>query len=222
MAEEYLKADEREHAAQTGNLMAGFDWTEVSIIEFLHGVSQSFEEQVSETTVSIVSCQEQEQSFRESTERDDEVDEIYVNSKNERYIIINGDVRKLYSKRPPAVESMTLAQFATRYYKKRRDQNAVIDPNTDIGQESDEPIVGGETRAPTAMKLSNKIIMKKRSDRSKPIPLLLPLNTLDDYGHRLLFQPWRTAADLIIESTEEGKVQQTQNRLALFPMSIFS
>ena len=223
MAQEHLKADEREHAAQTESLMAGFDWLEVSILGFLHGVSSmGFEEQVSEATVSIISSLEEEQSFRESTDRDEEVDDVFVNSKNENYIIINGDLRKLYAKRPPALESMTMAQFATQYYKKRREQNAVVDPNTDIGQESNEPIVGGDIRAPTFMKLSNKIIMKKRSDRSNPIPLLLPLNTLDDYGHRILFQPWRTAAELIIASTEEEKVQQKQNRLALFPMSIFS
>ena len=94
--------------------------------------------------------------------------------------------------------------------------------NADIGQESNETIVGGETCAPTSMKLSNKIIMKKRSDRSKPISLLLPLNTLDDYGQCLLFQPWRTAAELIIESTEEGKVKQKPNQLPLFQIRIFS
>ena len=150
------------------------------------------------------------------------MDDIFVNSKNESYIITNGDLRKLYSKRPPALESMTLAQFATRYYKKRQERNAVIDPNTDIGQQSNEPIVGGEGGAPTFVKLSNKIIMKKRSDRSKPIPLLLPLYTLDNYGQRLLFQPWRTAAELNLESSEDEKVQQKQNQRALFPRSIFS
>ena len=117
---------------------------------------------------------------------------------------------------------MTLAQFATQYYEKRREQTAVIDPNSDIGQASNEAIVGGETAAPTFVKLSNKIIMKKRSDRSKPIPLLLPLNTLDEYGDRLLFLPWRTAAELNVKSTAEEKVQQKRNRLALFPRSVFS
>ena len=222
LTEEYLTVDTREHGSHSERLMAGFDWTEVSTLEFLHGLSiANFEEQVSETTVAIMTNQEEEQSFRESTEKDEEVDDVFVNSKDERYIIINGDIRKLYSKRPPAVESMTLAQFTTQYYKKRREQNAVIDPNTNIGQESNDPIVGGETRAPTFMKLRNQIIMKKRSARSQPIPLLLPLNTLDDYGQHLLFQPWRTAADLLEENTEEDKLQQKQNRLALFPRSIF-
>ena len=223
LVEEYLVHDIGQHASQSERLMAGFDWTEVSILEFLHGVSiQNYEEQVSETTVSIMSNQEEEQSFRESTEKDEEVDDVFVNSKNENFIIVNGDIRKLYSKRPPAVENMILAQFATQYYKKRREQKAVMDPNTDIGQESNEPIVGGDTGAPMFMKLSNKIIMKKRSDKSKPIPLLLPFNTLSDYSQRLLFQPWRLAAELYAESTDEDKVQQKQNRLALFPRSIFS
>ena len=223
MSDEYLVDDIREHASQTEGLMAGFDWTEVSILQFLHGVSKAnYEEQVSETTVSIMSSQAEEQCFRESTEKDEEVDDIFVNSKNENYIIMNGDIRKLYSKRPPAVESMILAQFATRYYKKRREQKAIIDPNTDIGQESNEPIVGGQASAPMFLKLSNRIIMKKRSEKSKPIPLLLPLNTINDYGKRLLFQPWRTATELVAESTEEQKVQQKQNQLALFPRSIFS
>ena len=222
MTEEFLIDDIRENASQSEMLMAGIDWTEVSILEFLHGVSiANYEEQASETTISILSIQEEEQSYRESTEKDEEVDDVFVNSKNESYIIINGDIRKLYSKRPPAVESMTLAQFATRYYKKRREQKATVDPNTDIGQESNEPIVGGETGAPMFLKLSNKIIMNKRSDRSKPIPLLLPSNTLDDFGQRLLFQPWRTAEELMAERTEEDKVQQKQNRLALYPRSIF-
>ena len=106
--------------------------------------------------------------------------------------------------------------------KKQHLQKAVINPQTDIGQETNEPIVGGETGAPTFVKLSNKIIMKKRSERSKPIPLLLPSNTLDAYGQRLLFQPWRTEAELNLESTEEEKEQQKQNRLALFPRSVFS
>ena len=223
MTEEFLEAEARNHVEHTDRLMAGFAWTEVSILEFLHGVSNAnHEEQVSETTVSINACQEEEQSFKESTEKDEEVDDIFVNSKNERYIIANGDICKLYSKRPPAVESMTLAQFATRYYKKQHGQKAVINPQTDIGPESNEPIVGGEAGAPTFVKLSNKIIMKKRSERSKPIPLLLPSNTLDAYGQHLLFQPWRTEAELNVESTEEEKVQQKQNRIALFPRSVFS
>ena len=135
---------------------------------------------------------------------------------------MNGDLRKLYAKRPPAVESMTLAQFATCYYRKHHTQKTVIDPHTDIGQDSNEQIVGGDSQAPLCMKLSNKIIMVKRSEKSRFIPLLLPSTDLDEYGERVLFQPWRTAAELIQGSTEEDKVQQKQNRLALFPMSIFS
>ena len=105
---------------------------ENTIISWIPGSKRNYEEQVSEPTVSINSSQEEEQGFRESTEKDEEVDDVFVNRKNESYIIINSDLRKLYAKRPPAMESMTLAQFATRYYKKRSSQNAVINPDTGI------------------------------------------------------------------------------------------
>ena len=213
LTEEYLLDGTREH---------DFDWTEVSILEFLHGVSKSsYEDPVSEATVSIIASPEEEQSFRESTEKDQEVDDVFANQKNEHFVIINSDLRKLYTKRPPAVESMTMAQFATSYIKKDKRQKAVIDPRTDIGQQSNEAIVGGETQAPLCMKLSNKIIMKKRSEKSKPIPLLLYTNSLDDYGERLMFQPWRSSTELVLASTAEEKLQQKQNRLTLFPASFF-
>ena len=223
LTREHLQAENGEKAAQTDRLMAGLAWTEISMLEFLHGVSKgNYEEQVSEPTVSINSNQEEEQSFRDSTEKDEEVDDVFVNSKNESYIIINSDLRKLYSKRPPAMESMTLAQFATRYYKKQGSQKAVINPATGIGPESNEQIVGGETFAPKFMKLSNNIIMKKRTENAKHIPLLLPSNTLDGYGQRMLFQPWRNTRELLTESTDEEKVQQQQNLLTLFPRSTFA
>ena len=81
--------------------------------------------------------------------------------------------------------------------------------------------MGGEGRAPLSMKLSNTVIMKKRSEKSKPVPLLLRSNTLDSYGERLLFQPWRSAEELHQKQTEEDKERQKQNRLQLFPMAIF-
>ena len=37
------------------------------------------------------------------------------NRKNESFIIINGDIQKLYSKWPLALESMILGHFATQY-----------------------------------------------------------------------------------------------------------
>ena len=223
LTEEHLTADNRQHAMQTERLMAGFGWAEVSILEFLHGVSKAnYEDLVSETTVSIIASPEEEHSFRESNENDEEVDDVFVNRKNENFIIINSALRKLYTKRPPAVEIMTLAEFATNYYRKHKRQKAVIDPETDIGQQSNETIAGGETRAPLSMKLSNKIIMKKRSDKSRPIPLLLYANSLDEYGERMLFQPWRCSTELTLASTAEEKMQQKRNRLTLFPTSFFS
>ena len=71
------------------------------------------------------------------------------------------------------------------------------------------------------MKLSNNVIMKKRTEKTKPVPLLLRSNTLDSYGERMLFQPWRNAEELLQPQSEEDKEKQKQNRLELFPMAIF-
>ena len=71
------------------------------------------------------------------------------------------------------------------------------------------------------MKLANGIILKKREEKNLPVPMLLPSNTLDKYGERMLFTPWRTLEELLREDTEEEDQQIKENRLALFPMSKF-
>ena len=193
------------------------------MLQFLHGLSQAnYEEPVSQATISIKASQEQERCFTRSDEKDEEIDDIYINRKNQSYIIMNGDMKKLYSKRPAGKpEEMTFAHFLISYYKKKSHQKATINPDTDVGTDSGETIVGGQGRMPTCMKLSNKAILMKRSQEARPVPLLLGSNSLDAYGARLLFQPWRQLEELSEESTEDEKYMQKQNRLALFPMSNF-
>ena len=204
-------------------IMAGYAWKEISILKFLDGVSRDkFEEPVSQAIVTVITSQEDEVNFKDSDEKDEECDEVFTNSKKETFIISNGDLRKLYAKRPPAMELMTFAEFVISYYRKTSRQQAIIDPNSGIGEESGQLIVGGgNLRAPVSMKLSNTIIMKRRSVKSMPVPLLLRNNTLDSYGERMLFQPWRTVEELVQNQEEEDKEQQKQNRLKIFPMSIF-
>ena len=202
--------------------MAGYGWTQISVLRFLHEVSQaSFEELVSQATITLISSQEQELSFKESNERDEVCDDIFTNEKNESYIIINGDLRKLYAKRPRSMEAMTFAQFVISYYRLRSYQRAAVDAQSNVGGESGEPVVGGASMAPLFIKLSNNIIMKKRADGSRLVPVLQPSHTLDNYAERMLFQPWRTAEELTEIVSEEEKVQQRQNRLALFPLGVF-
>ena len=132
---------------------------------------------------------------------------------------MNGDMRKLYAKRPAALQPMTFAQFVISFYRLRAGQNCVLDPQTDIGGESEEQIVGGDSRVPLCLKLSNNIIMKKRTEKIRPVPLLL--NSLDTYGQRMMFQPWRSLDELLVEESEDDVERRRQNRLTLFPMSIF-
>ena len=72
-----------------------------------------------------------------------------------------------------------------------------------------------------SMRLSNGIIMKKRTDPSKYVPLLLKYKEIDDFGSRLMFQPWRQLGELVLDQSGEDKRQQELNSLALFPMGIF-
>ena len=72
-------------------------------MKFLHGISK-YEEPASQATVSVITNQEEELSFNESSEKDEECEEIFFNSKNESYIITNGDLKKLYTLRPDAVD----------------------------------------------------------------------------------------------------------------------
>ena len=116
---------------------------------------------------------------------------------------------------------MTFAQFAVLYYRKRAEQKSIVYPESDIGDESDVPVVGGESGAPLFMKLANGIIMKMRVEKNLPVPILLPSNTIDNYGERMLFRPWRTLEELLEVQTDEEEQQLKENRLALFPMSKF-
>ena len=44
---------------------------------------------------------------------------------------------------------------------------------------------------------------------------------IDDFGSRLMFQPWRQLGELVLDQSGEDKRQQELNSLALFPMGIF-
>ena len=196
-------------------------WKEITVLEFLSWVMlDNYEDLTSSHTVGIIATPEQQFNFTESTERDEEVDDVYTNSKSETFVITNCDLRKLYTMRPPAVKNMTLAQFAVQYYKKQSNQKAVIDPISGLGEESTDPVVGSEEMAPKAMQLSNMIVMKRRT-RDLPVPLLMFSNALDNYGEQVLFQPWDTLEQLTNVRTEEEGRQRRRRQLELFPMAVF-
>ena len=97
----------------------------------------------------------------------------------------------------------------------------MINPESGVGDDSEELIVGSELRAPLSIQLSNSVVMKKRTGKSKPVPLFLPGNSLDNFGARLLFLPWRSSEELHQRLSEEERVKIKQNRLQLFPMAEF-
>lgn len=103
VAPEHLQVNQDQ--VQCSEIMAGVAWKDVSLLKFLHGVTLSnYDEPVSQFSVKIIASQEQEFNFKDSTEKDEECDDVYTNSKGETLIISNGDLRKLYVKRPPVME----------------------------------------------------------------------------------------------------------------------
>ena len=210
-----------EDVTDLGNDSSPEFWKEVTLLEFVSWIMlENYEDLASSNTVGIITTPEQLFNFTEATERDDEVDDVFTNSKNEAFVITNGDVRKLYMKRPPAMGGMTLAQFAVQYYKKHHTQKAVIDPISGLGEESTDPVVGSDEMAPKAMQLNNMIIMKRRT-RDLPVPLLMFTDALDNYGEQVLFQPWCAQEELTNVRTEEEGRERIRRQLELFPMAVF-
>ena len=196
-------------------------WKEITVLEFLSSIMlDNYEDLASSSTIKLITSPEQQFNFTEATERDEEVDEVFTNTKTEAFVISNGDLRKLYTKRPPAMKNMTFAQFAVEYYKKRSHQKAVIDPTSGLGEESEDQVVGSDEMAPKAMQLSNMIIMKRRT-RDLPVPLLMFTNALDNYGEQILFQPWVALEELTNVRTDEEKRERQRRQLELFPLAVF-
>ena len=222
MESEHLQA--KLDQSRGSEVMAGTAWKEIPLLNFLHGIPlNNYKEPTSQCTVSVIASQEQEYNFKDSDEKDEECDDVYTNSFGDSFIISNGDLKKLYMKRPPSMEALTFAQFVVSYYRMNPRQPAIIDPQTGVGKETTELIVGGaDMTLPMYMRLSNGIIMKKRSDPSKMVPVLLQNREIYDYGSRLLFQPWRNVGELVEDQSDDDKRTQKQNCLAIFPMGIFS
>ena len=94
---EYLKAEEIQYVGRIQDqIYANFAWTSGGLFRFLHEASLAeYEEPVSKSIIRIVSSPDQSRSFREAKEGDDECEDVFYNSKQESYVIVNGDLRKL-------------------------------------------------------------------------------------------------------------------------------
>ena len=207
-----------EHTGEKG------PWNEVNILEFLYCVMvKSNTYLASSGVVNVITSPDLELCFKTSTEKDEEVDDVYRNKKNEAYIVSNSNLGKLYALRPDGVEAMRFAQFVTEYYIDKKVNRAIIDQESGIGGDSEDTIVGGEGNAPIFMQLKNRKIMKKRTraDKLKVVPLLMNSGTLDEYGEAIMFKPWRRKEELLNGLSEEEKLRCRQVKLQLFPFGVF-
>ena len=217
-----LEGEHLEVQACVNEIAGAQGWKEITLLEFLSGaLGKNYQDLSSTTTIPVITTPQQLHSFKEPTEREEEVDDVFTNRRNETYILSNGDLRKLYSLRPAGVDSMMFVEFAVDYYRKQSRQETVIDPSTGLGGESGHKIIGVNAIAPLSMQLSNMIIMKRRTRHNRPVPLFMSTDDLDNYGEQVLFQPWRSLEELSYHRTDEEELERKRRRLELFPMAVF-
>ena len=96
-----------------------------------------------------------------------------------------------------------------------------IDTQTDVGPDSDGPVIGvANLAAPQYIKLSNGILIKRREGRSAVLHLLYS-GAPGAFGHELLWDPWQYLEDVRGNQSDEETVQQRNTRLAIFPFSVY-
>ena len=236
--------------APTGFIPSSFGkWREVSVLEFLNGCLPGskvprLKGPSNQPIVKIKTEKDVNQTFREipDVEEGDDGDgqedvdrgeDVYLSKQGRPYMRITSDIRVLYEMRPPAMEAMTLVEFATRYivlkpsretHRRLSYENTVaeIDHATRVGPDSLDMIAGSpNTAAPVSMKLKNEKIMVKRSRGENAVPLLLHSGGLNRYANRLLFSPWRELETLDVDREEIETDTEQAVRLELFPMGVF-
>ena len=150
---------------------------------------------------------------------------MFESENQKKYVRTESDVRVLYELRPNALNAMPLGQFAAEYAILHRTWDGYeralnsVNPDTRLGPESTCKIAGSELYAPHCFKLSNQKIMRRREKKS--ILLLQNTNSTQGYLSQLLWSRWTKLEEVTGEQDEEETQEQKQNRLEVYPMSVF-
>ena len=211
------------------------NWKEVSVLEFLNGCMPSSKAPqlrgpTSRAMVQIMSERNEKLTWRAAPgeEEGDGEEEVFLSRDGKPYMRTTGDIRVLYELRPMVTDPMPLAQLACEYrvLKPSQDRKAYeravgeIDPTTNVGPDSSTTITGALNWAPISIKLSNGMIMVKRSGNGA-VPNLLYSGALNRYSNTLLFNPWRELESIRVDQEDVETAAQREIRLELFPWSVF-
>ena len=212
-----------------------FNWKEVSILEYVNAHLPNDDRVVgprSQSLVQVITNKEDNVSWREAQDHDKQKGEdIFVNNDEEDeekcYVRSQMDVRRLYEVRPKRMAGMSLGQFAAEFRRIKaggcgfENANSKINPETDVGPDSDGRVVGMvDIAAPQCMKLSNGTVMLRRGGRPAVLHLLYS-GVPGRFGHELLWEPWQYLEDVKGNQSEEETQGQKSTRLAIFDMSVY-
>ena len=122
------------------------------------------------------------------------------------------------------MSNMVFGFFASNYRRMRPSGNGFeaaknkIDPSTGLGPDSTEKIVGDDDlMAPQCMKLTNEVLMIKRSGRDAVLHFLYD-GKARKHGNQVLWESWQFLEE-IRDQDQDVTEQQTRTRLEVFPMS---
>ena len=225
-----LESDVSKHITDSDN------WKEISLLEYVNGHLPEDDRLVgprSQRLVQVVTSKGEKVSWRKAKDHDIQREEdIFVNQEAEEneykgYVRSKGDVRRLYEARPEKMSGMRLGQFAAEYREIQAGGNGLesakskIDAETDVGPDSDGRVIGMENlAAPQCMKLSNGVVMQRRTGQPAVLHLLHS-GAPGRFGHKLLWEPWQYLEDVTGNQVDEETVNQKNTRLAIFPMSVY-
>ena len=226
-----LKSDITNHISDPDN------WKEISILEYVNGQLLEDDRLIgprSQPLVKVITCKGDEVSWREAQDHDNtRGEDIFVNQEEEEeenegkgYVRSKSDVRRLYEVRPAEMRGMRLGQMAAEYHEIQaggrglESAKSKIDAQTDVGPDSDGPVIGvPNLAAPQCMRLSNGTVMKRREGRPAVLHLLYS-GVPGAFGHELLWEPWQYLEDVRGNPSDEETLEQKNTRLTMFPFSV--
>ena len=211
------------------------DWTEVGLMEFVNGClpyEHRLGEERSQPITKVITSKERKLTWKEAQDSDDQRGEIVFANQGGQgegegrryYVRTKSDVRTLYEMRPPSMKNMVLGFFASRYRRIQQGGHGLeaardkIDPSTGLGPDSTERGAGDDhLMAPQCMKLTNEVLMIKRSGRDAVLHFLYD-GKARKHGNQVLWESWQFLEE-IRDQDQDVTEQQTRTRLEVFPMS---
>ena len=231
---EYLQPIERDVSDEVKESIVEHDnWQEISLLEYVNACLpadkiERVQGPTSEPIVPVKTDKDRKLLWRSAQDSDNQNGEtVFQGEMEELYVRQHSDIRILYENLPERARAMVLGQLLSQYkllwpsdngYAKARES---IDDVTKVGPDSDQRVAGTpEVAAPQTILLANGKIMKRRTN-GIAVPLILPSGSIGKLSNQLMWTPWRFLENVTGDQDDEETDVQRQNRLEVFPLSVF-